>query len=126
MVSSARIKTSDYKDLIVYQKSLINSLNLFRHYKSQKPLWLERFLIQQLLRAITSVGANIVEGYGRGSRADYKRFLRIAKGSSLETEYWINIIIEVRPQDKQLLEQARLINIEVLKMLTAMLRNLKI
>lgn len=45
----------------------------------------------QLLRAIDSVGANISEGYGRGSKIDNARFVKIARGSFFETKYWLSI-----------------------------------
>jgi len=43
----------------------------------------------QLLRAIDSVGANISEGYGRGSKADNACFVKITIGSLFETKYWL-------------------------------------
>ena len=45
----------------------------------------------QLVRAIDSVGANISEGYERGSKTDNARFVKIARGSLFETKYWITL-----------------------------------
>ena len=44
-------------------------------------------LTSQIRRASSSVGINIVEGCGRGSDEDFKRFLRNASGSAFEVEY---------------------------------------
>jgi len=45
----------------------------------------------QLLTAIDSVGANVYEGYGRGSKIDNARFVKIARASLFETKHWLNI-----------------------------------
>lgn len=44
----------------------------------------ERLVAQQIASA-DSISSNIEEGYGRASRADYTRFLVIARGSATET-----------------------------------------
>lgn len=40
---------------------------------------------RQIVRSVDSIGANIAEGYGRGSYADNARFIKIARGSLNET-----------------------------------------
>jgi four helix bundle protein len=44
---------------------------------------------KQIVRAAASVGANIAEGIGRGSRADNKRFVRTPRGSLYETKHFL-------------------------------------
>jgi four helix bundle protein len=76
----------NYKKLIVWQKA---DALVFEIYKIT-----ERFpkkemfgITSQLRRAALSVPVNIVEGYGRKSKAELSRFIDIAFGSLAETEY---------------------------------------
>ena len=49
-------------------------------------------LRDQLLRSATSIGANIIEAKGSGSKREFTRFYQIALKSSNETEYWLNVL----------------------------------
>jgi len=44
---------------------------------------------KQMVNSADSVGANIAEGYGRGSHADNRRFAKISRGSLFEVKHWL-------------------------------------
>ncbi len=46
----------------------------------------------QLLRAGTSIGANIIEAQAASSRRDFIRFYEIALKSANETKYWLELL----------------------------------
>lgn len=74
-----------YRDLVASQRAM-DLVALVYDLSSRFPDD-ERFsLTSQVRRAAVSVPSNIAEGYGRGSRIEYHRFLRIARGSSFEVE----------------------------------------
>ena len=61
-------------------------------------------LIRQLLRAGTSIGANIEEAQASQSRADYAAKCSIACKEARETHYWLRLIAECEPGDERLRE----------------------
>jgi four helix bundle protein len=46
----------------------------------------------QLLRAASSISANIAEGFGRYSQPAYRNHLSIARGSAFESESWLDLL----------------------------------
>ncbi|MBX3293614.1 MAG: four helix bundle protein [Acidobacteria bacterium] len=44
---------------------------------------------RQLVRSADSIGANLAEGSGRGSDTEYRRFIRISRGSLYEARHWL-------------------------------------
>ena len=49
----------------------------------------------QLIRAATSIGANIVEARASSSRLEFKKFYEIALKSANETKYWLALLKEL-------------------------------
>ncbi|MFG0242054.1 MAG: four helix bundle protein [Phycisphaerales bacterium JB054] len=74
-----------YRDLVAWQRA--RELVRTTYQASGSFPQEERFgLASQIRRAAISVMANIAEGYGRGTRQDYLRFLRMSRGSLFEVE----------------------------------------
>ena len=49
-------------------------------------------IARQLLRAGTSVGANVEEAQGAGTRKDFARRMNIARSEAREAHYWLRLI----------------------------------
>ena len=80
--------TVTFHDLLVYQLSEELCDAVWDIVRTWPPLARDT-VGKQVVRSADSIGANIAEGSGRGSYADNKRFIRIARGSFYETKHWL-------------------------------------
>ena len=78
-------RTERFEDLRVWQEGVALAEAVYTVTGGFPPS--EQFgLTSQLRRAAVPIPSNIAEGWGRGSRADYTRFLRVARGSLYEVK----------------------------------------
>jgi four helix bundle protein len=71
-----------------FQDLVLLSDEMWRQVSDWKPFCRDKIGIQ-LVRAMDSVGANLVEGDGRHSDKESLHFFSIARGSARETRYWL-------------------------------------
>lgn len=84
------MKINSYRNLIVWQKSVALVTDIYTLTKSFPQE--EKFgIVSQLNRASVSIPSNIAEGWGRESSKNYLQFLRISRGSLMETETLLEI-----------------------------------
>jgi four helix bundle protein len=81
-------------------------------------------LTSQLRRAAVSVPSNIAEGYGRGTKGEYKQFLAMARGSNLEVQTQLFLATELSYGNPALLKETDDLSNEVSKMLNSLLTKL--
>jgi four helix bundle protein len=115
----------DFRALKVWQKSHQTTLNVYRVTQlfPREELY---GLNSQTRRASTSIAANIAEGCGRGTDADFARFLQIAMGSASELEYHLLLAFDLGFLEA-LGHQALASDVaEVKRMLTAFIQKLKV
>jgi len=83
-----------YKKLLIWQKGMnicTSTYALTQSFPKEETYG----IIQQIRRAAVSIPSNIAEGSQRKSAADFRNFLRIAKGSLAELETQLLLSIEL-------------------------------
>ncbi len=80
----------DFRTLKVYQKSIELADIIFKLTK-RFPSEEKYRLTDQMVRAATSIGANIAEGVGQGYKSKTINFCNIAMGSTNEMRHWITV-----------------------------------
>jgi len=113
-----------YRDLIVWQKSMTLVTKVYRLTESLPSQ--ERFgLAAQLRASAVSIPANLAEGHSGRSRADYRRFVAMARGSLAELETRIEVGLRVGYIVSEMVPEIRSLTDEVGRMLTTLHRKLR-
>ena len=102
MEGLGRKKVVSFEDLAVFQRAYRASLEIHRASLTF-PAIEQHVLSDQLRRASKSICANVAEGYGRQkrSKAEFKRFLQIAIGSSDEMRVWVRYALDLGYVDER-------------------------
>jgi four helix bundle protein len=118
------VEIKTFRDLIVWQKAHemdLRVIELVAAFPRLQPFWV---IGDQLLRASTSISANVAEGHSSYRGKEYGKFLGYALRSAYETENWL-----LKLQDSPILrkhvnlEAVQAIaglNTEIIKMLTTL------
>jgi len=110
---------------IVYDKSFNFAIKVVNTYKLLAQDKKEYILSKQLLRAGTSIGANIREGLEGQSSKDFISKLSISLKEATETEYWIELLLATNYLDgkkaRDLLDDLS----EIIKILNAIIKTKK-
>ncbi|MCK5308249.1 MAG: four helix bundle protein [Zetaproteobacteria bacterium] len=92
MTSPSKIQR--FEDLIVWQKSMVLSKEIYR-ITSEGPLAKDWGLRDQIRGASVSILSNIAEGFGKYSNPEFKKYLAIANGSSFEVRAQLHLAREL-------------------------------
>jgi four helix bundle protein len=114
----------DFKKQKVWQKSHQLTLDIYQTTNNfpREELY---GLTNQIRRSSASIPANIAEGCGRDSEADFSRFLHIAMGSATELEYHLLLAFDLGILNDCDYENLSREAIEVKRMLTSFIKKLK-
>jgi four helix bundle protein len=101
-------KVARFEDLIAWRKAMELAVDVYRLTRDQ-PFVRDFALCAQIHRAAISVPSNIAEGFDRGTRSEFHRFLSIAKASCAEVRTQLQLALRlgyIEPAGaRQILEQ---------------------
>jgi four helix bundle protein len=78
----------DFRDLIVWQKAMNLFEDVVKDAEKFPNTEVARIISNQVLRSISSISANIAEGFGRRRGKEYEHYLYISRGSANESIDW--------------------------------------
>lgn len=64
-----------------------------------------KIIINQLIRSLTSIGANIIEAKASSSKKDFARYFDIALKSANETKYWLYLLRDLGIADHDTIQK---------------------
>jgi len=114
----------DFKSLIVWQKARELTQEIYKVSANFPPY--ETYATKsQIIRAVTSIGANIAEGNGQLYRKKQINFFNNALGGASELRHWLVVALDngyISKEDYNKLEQK---TIEIIKMLIAFIKKIQ-
>ena len=84
-----------FEDIIAWKKAKELTIDIYKNFKDIRDFAFR----DQIQRASVSVMNNVAEGFERGSDADFRRFLFIAKGSCGEVRSMLYVAKELKYVD---------------------------
>ena len=113
------------KDSIVRQKTFDFAIRIVKLYKYITTEKKEYVLSKQLLRSGTSIGANVNEALYGQSKKDFISKLHISLKEASETQYWLELLNATGYLDEKEYQSIVTDNIEILKILTSIIKTSK-
>ncbi len=110
-----------YEDLIVWQKSvcLLEEIYTLTSAFPKSELF---GLTSQLNRSAVSIPSNIAEGFGRRSREEFKRYLKIALGSLYELKTQVLISNRLGFINQQEMDSVEALSLSIDKIIHTILK----
>ncbi len=117
---NSNVKSNDVK-VRAYRFSL-EIIKFVNELPNKRAFWV---MGDQLLRSVTSVGANMIEGQSSSSKREFIKYYEIALKSANESKYWICLLRDSYPEMKSRCEQLLQEMVEISNMLGSSVLTLK-
>ncbi len=111
-----------FKESIIAKRAFEFALVVIKMTRMLDKSYENIILLRQILRSVTSIGANIEEALGGNSSKEFIHCINISKKEARETSYWLRLLFEINPR---LIEEIKALikeNQEIINMLTKIVK----
>lgn len=90
-----------FEDIVAWQKAQDFAVAIYKNFGEIK----DRGFRNQICRAAVSISNNIAEGFDRGTKPEFRRFLYIALASTSEVKSMLYLASRLNYMNSELFEQ---------------------
>jgi four helix bundle protein len=119
---NSKSKTDERDTYIRAYKLALRVIGLLRKMKLDQAT---RIIADQLIRSITSIGANILEAKSASSKRDFTNFFTHALKSANESKFWLGLLRDSKSVDEGLITPYLEETAELARILAASVMTLK-
>lgn len=110
------------KESLISKKSYSFALEVIRLTKLLEKNYENIVIIKQIIRSVTSIGANIEEALGSNSKKEFIHSMNVAKKEARETIYWLRLLSDLNPKLKGKFEVLLEENEQIIRILTKIVK----
>lgn len=114
------MKIARFEDIRAWQKAHLLTVEIYKEFSKCK----DYSFRDQIQRAAVSIMNNIAEGFERGSNADFRRFLFMAKGSSGEIRSLFQLALSLHYISQLKFNELSTLTVEISRMLSGFIKTL--
>lgn len=103
-------------------KFSLDAIKFVENFPNKRIAWI---ITDQLLRSVTSIGANLMEAKASSSKRDFIKYYEIALKSSNESRYWLCLARDAKMASREDVEKLLKENEEISRMIGSSLLTLK-
>lgn len=111
-----------FKSSLIADRAYAFALELIKILRELDKTSENLILFKQVIRSVTSIGANIEEALGGNSKKEFIHSMNIAKKEARETLYWLRLISDLNLRFKDRLDAIRSENREIINILTKIVK----
>lgn len=94
------MSSDEFKKKLIQRSFMLarKAITLADTFPNKRSAWI---IADQLIRAITSIGANIIEAQAASSKRDFVNFLNHALKNGNESKFWLALAKDITPNQKE-------------------------